>query len=464
MTAAVAYTGTIASARHYGTALLNPRKAYGAKLVLLAGFGYSLGPIDLIPNSIPVIGYADQVGFALAGIAASFLLVRRREAAVASARPAAGGLKARLRGLALNGFAWAFSPMILRLATGAWPAPMDVARFRRGFRHFTPLPPLLRGLMLVPSARPHLMRTMLANWLAADEAYQGALRQDLGTQAPTGGDCLRVWTGPKLTFMHLEKTAGMALVQTLSDHFHPLQIDTDPRRAFPAHVLSALPTSAVPHIRRSALVWGHYDIAALRRLGFGAPGHDRFTFTVLREPRARIVSLYRYWRAQAALDLGWNGMNAAVLAAQRLSLAEFLQSDDPLLLDYIDNFYVRRLTGQYSSFGADALALDPQACLAEAQRTLAQFDFIGICEDMAGTLAGLASRLDFPPPKHIHRVNASPAGAPLLAADPAVDASLARLTRLDREIYVVAVARFASGGQGLCPCTPPGAGAPGPAF
>jgi hypothetical protein len=226
----------------------------------------------------------------------------------------------------------------------------------------------------------------------------------------------------------------------------------------------------VPHVRRSALVWGHYDIAALRRLGFGALGHDRFTFTVLREPRARIVSLYRYWRAQAALDLGWNGMNAAVLAAQRLSLAEFLQSDDPLILDYIDNFYVRRLTGQYRSFGADALALHPQACLAEAQRTLAQFDFVGICEDMAGTLAGLASRLDFPPPKHIHRVNASP-GEPSPAADPAVAASLAHLTRLDREIYVAAVARFASGGQGVTrkraardALDPPGAGAPGPAF
>jgi hypothetical protein len=253
MTAAVAYTGTLASARHYGTALLNPRKAYGAKLVLLAGFGYSLGPIDLIPNSIPVIGYADQVGFALAGIAASFLLVRRREAGVASARPAAGGLKARLRGLALNGFAWAFAPMILRLSTGAWPAPMDVARFRRGFRHFTPLPPLLRGLMLVPSARPHLMRAMLANWLAADEAYQGALRQDLGTQAASGGDCLRVWAGPKLTFMHLEKPPAWRWCRPCRTNSTPCK--STPTRAAPSPRMSSPPCRPAPCRTSAAAPW-----------------------------------------------------------------------------------------------------------------------------------------------------------------------------------------------------------------
>ncbi len=122
----------------------------------------------------------------------------------------------------------------------------------------------------------------------------------------------------------------------LSAQFHPLQIDADLRRAFPPHVLTPLPPFLLDRVRRCALVWGHYDVPSIRRLGA-----DRFTFTLLREPKARIVSLYRYWRGQAALDLGWNGMNQPVLAAQRLSLAEFLATDDPWILDYIDNFYVR---------------------------------------------------------------------------------------------------------------------------
>jgi hypothetical protein len=353
--------------------------------------------------------------------------------------------------LILNSFALTFATPLLRLATGAWPSPSEKAAFRRAFRNFTPLPPLMRALATVPAGREQLNRAMLAGWLLADPTYRGKLRADVediedGPDVPAQpvANRLAVWSGPPVTFLHLEKTAGMSVVAALSAHFHPLQIDADLRRAFPPHVLTPLPPFLLDRVRRCALVWGHYDLPSIERLG---PG--RFTFTFLRDPAARIVSLYQYWRAQAALDLGWNGMNQPVLAAQRMTLAEFLETDDPWILDYIDNFYVRRLTGQYASTQpSDPLADDPDRWLNAALIALGRLDFIGLTEDTAHSLAQLADRLGFAVPAAAPRLNVTrptPGAGDGDAHCPRVRAALTRLTRLDRAVYAEARDRLRPG-------------------
>jgi hypothetical protein len=344
-----------------------------------------------------------------------------------------------MRAAVLGGFAWAFAWPMLRLATGGAPRGDDVTQFRHAFRRFTPLPPLMRALASVPAGRQQLTRAMLASWLLADEAYRGELRNELAPPegAATTGNCLQVWTGPKVTFLHLEKTAGMAVTEVLSAQFHPLQIDADLRRAFPPHVLTPLPPFLLERVRRCSLVWGHYDVPSIRRLG-----SDRFTFTILREPKARILSLYHYWRGQAALDLGWNGMNQPVLAAQRLSLAQFLASDDPWIVDYIDNFYVRRLTGQYASFtGRDPLVAAPEEFLGAALQALDEFDFVGLTENTGGSIARLGELLGFTPGP-MQRVNVTRRDERADADEPTVAAALERLTRMDRVVYAAAVERF----------------------
>jgi hypothetical protein len=45
-------------------------------LAVIAGASYTILNIDLIPNSTPWIGHADEIGFMLAGFCAAFLLVR----------------------------------------------------------------------------------------------------------------------------------------------------------------------------------------------------------------------------------------------------------------------------------------------------------------------------------------------------------------------------------------------------
>jgi hypothetical protein len=339
----------------------------------------------------------------------------------------------------LDGFAAAFAVPMLRLATGAWPTPADVAAFRRAFRRFTPLPPLMRALATVPAGREQLTRAMLAGWLLADEAYRGQLRDEMSAGDARLGNPLRVWSGPPVTFLHLEKTGGMAAVAALAPQFHPLQIDADPRRAHPPHLFCPLPPFLVARVRRCALVWGHYDLPSIRRLGDG-----RFTFTLLREPRARIRSLYGYWRGQAALGLGWDGMNQPVLMAQRLDFAAFLQTEEPMVVNYIDNFYVRRLTGHYVIQGHDPLADDPQARLQAALEALASLDFVGLSEEMNGALDALGARLGFTAPAHVAPVNVT-RGAPRPPAgeeEDEIESWLLRRTSLDQIVYAAAAQRY----------------------
>ncbi|HTW28811.1 MAG TPA: DUF4214 domain-containing protein [Acetobacteraceae bacterium] len=259
------------------------------------------------------------------------------------------------------------------------------------------------------------------------------------TDAAPYGNPLRIWSGPPVAFLHLEKTAGNSVLDVLLDRFHPLQINRDPGRTRPPHLYLPCPEDAAP-----ALIWGHYDLPTLRRLG-----GDRFIFTFLREPAERILSLYHFWRSQDPAEMPPDERHAGVRAAQALGLADFLRSRDPEVRDHIDNLYARRLTGCYATGAArDPLMADPEGVLADARAALAGLDFVGVTEAFDAGLAALAARLGLPPVREAPRVNvladmqADP-GTPFrpLAQEPVtpvIRAALDQLTRLDARLYAIA--------------------------
>jgi hypothetical protein len=55
--------------------LLDWRSCLLSKFALLIGIGYLFGPIDLIPNNVPVIGHFDEVGFLVGGFVGSRLFI-----------------------------------------------------------------------------------------------------------------------------------------------------------------------------------------------------------------------------------------------------------------------------------------------------------------------------------------------------------------------------------------------------
>ena len=434
--------------------LLDPRGAWTAKACFLLGVSYLFVPLDIIPDRLPYVGHLDELSAVMLGLVGAW----RLSPAPGVRAPGAGGLRGTAvraaRALAgraaVSVFAGALTAPVLRLMLGRWPDREEGLCFRRGLRASdSALPPLLRAIAHVPAARGLVNRTMLL--ASAAPGIETMPPNGVSAASPMMGDPMRIWRGPPIGFLHLEKTAGSSLTTFLAGLFHPLQIDPDPNRVIaPDTALLRRRGGHHPDPDR-ALVWGHYDLATLQ--GLEPP---RFLLTVLREPRARILSLYHYFRAN-------NGdSERRVRLAHELPLLGYLRSGEPDIVNMVDNIYVRRLTGRYlGAGGRDPLRENPDALLAEALRALDGFDFVGLAEDMDGTLALLGRRLGFPPPARAPRVNvladneANPflpfrlvSRAPLT---PAVDAELGRLTRLDRLLYERACLRFASEREGRRP-------------
>ena len=345
-----------------------------------------------------------------------------------------------VRGTTLHGLAFLTDRFLLRLALDRWPSPVERRQFRRSLRHgVAPLPPLLRGFAAVADARAPLTRAMLVSWLLADERYQGPMRQGLGSDVPPG-DHLRVWTKPPISFLHVERTAGTALVRWLSSHFHPAQIDPDPFRSMPPHVLSPFVPDAMGRFSGFPLVHGHYDLPSLHRLGT-----ERAVVMMLREPRARLLSLYYFWRSIDPGLLGSADGNWNVRYAHDNSLLDFLSIDDPYLVDCIDNPYVRRLTGSYASWGDDPLSVRPLETLDLAVAALRSLRVVGIVERMEDSLRHLGTVLGFDDVGTVATINDvignrrdRPQEFRAVEREqitPAVDAAIERLIRHDRVVY-----------------------------
>lgn len=460
-----------------GWALIDPRSCLRPKCFFAAGAAYQLLPVDLIPNRIFLVGYLDNVAILAAGAAlawitipAGFVAVHGGPALTAdlvAARRSLGraGLRLRQR---LHDMSWhlrwrgrsmaasmlglALGRVVLRLTLGRAATRADLRAFRMGLRQeHVLLPPMLRALAAVPDASPVLTRAMLGSWLLADPAYEGVIRRGLDPGVPGGlGDRLRVWSRAPVSFLHLEKTAGTSLVAALSSRFHPAQIDQDPQRASPPHLVAPFSNGATARAGRAKLVWGHYDLPSLHRLD-----RNRFVFTLLREPRERLLSLYYFWRSLHPDLLGPADDNPQVRHAHRLGLLEFLQCEDPVLLNFTDDLYARRLLGLYARHGTDPLRQrQSQEALGAALAALDAVDFVGITEQTSLSVARLGTALGIAgleEARHLNRgsdATRSPDFRPVPreTMTPAIAAALDRRTMLDQVLYRRALQRFQGGG------------------
>jgi len=341
---------------------------------------------------------------------------------------------------------------LLRMALGRWPTGAETDLFHRAVAtKFVRMPALLRGLMLQPdmeSLLPELLRMM---WFIKN---QGMTIDDLERTGPVPpipdllGNIFTAWTGPKLGFLHLEKCGGVAVVKWLTEQFHPDQIDPDPLRAAPPHNFYRAPPGIGRDITKYSLLWGHFGLPTLERIE-----PERFIFTMLRDPRARLISLYRYWRAVNPAMVDDIEHDPVVGSAHRNDLLGFLRDPEPLLRDYIDNFYVRRLTGRYvTGATTDPLIRSPVAALNQAVAALDRIGFVGITERMDESIHRLAALIGAKPPEGPVRGNIAaenhtdPSGwfrrTETVTITAEAEAEIERLTRLDRVVYETARARF----------------------
>ena len=338
--------------------------------------------------------------------------------------------------------------LLFRLCLGRWPDGGEAKRFEAGLLdRKVPLPPCQRGMFNVAAAQLQVSRYVLLDMvrqgrLGIDNAFDRTNASDPALSVPPfSGDPLRFWTKAPIAFLHLEKTGGVSFAEAITGLFHPEQIDPDPQRTAAPHVVVPFAGRDAAAIRRRALIFGHYDVPSLRRIDPGRP-----IITLLREPERRILSLYYYWRSVDPAVLAGTARNEAVRLAQDLDLLAFLQTADWSVRNYIDNFYVRRLTGLYvGPDGSDPLAGDPEAGLTAALDALGRLEFVGITEAMEDSMSRLSGMLGADLAAGAGQLNAADDNAGTApgvfravardALTPAHREVLARLTRLDGAIY-----------------------------
>ena len=148
----------------------------------------------------------------------------------------------------------------------------------------------------------------------------------------------------KVIFLHIPKTAGQSVHAALVAAFGASAV-------CPARVNEQLVGIPVNELNRYRVFSGHLDWSLL-----DCVEGPRTVFTVLREPRDRILSFYFYLREQAsklsAADLD-KPQHQGMKAALRLTPDQYFCAGPPhlrrFLDDHYDNFYTYFFAGRYYS-------------------------------------------------------------------------------------------------------------------
>ncbi|MGL4316692.1 MAG: sulfotransferase family 2 domain-containing protein, partial [Pseudomonas sp.] len=169
----------------------------------------------------------------------------------------------------------------------------------------------------------------------------------------------------KLVFLHLPKTGGTTLHHHLAQLFD--RQDICPERFNGLHKLP------LGQLARYRFISGHYDLASCLAI----PGAKKI-ITFLREPRARLVSLYNFLKAHRPEVARRNGWGLALMADE-LTIEQFFAHPEVRQHPYINNGMTRALANHLSMEVWPAR--DPEA---ECR------DVSGLVEDALRLLEGLA--------------------------------------------------------------------------
>lgn len=192
----------------------------------------------------------------------------------------------------------------------------------------------------------------------------------------------------KLVFLHLPKTGGTTLHHQLAQFFAPQ--DICPERF---NSLRKLPLGEIASYR---FISGHYDLASCQSI----PGKKKI-ITFLREPRARLVSLYNFLKAHRLEVANRNGWGL-VLMADELTIEQFFAHPDVRQHPYINNGMTRALADKltvevWPARATEAECRDVSGLVDDALRLLEELSGFGILERFSESVRLLTDSLGMPP-------------------------------------------------------------------
>ena len=223
-------------------------------------------------------------------------------------------------------------------------------------------------------------------------------------------------------FLHIQKTAGTSLVKQA-------------QRFYGASLIShgGYVGKELNQLRDIGFVSGHFGYHFAQHL---MPG--RFTFTFLRDPAERVLSMYYFCRNRNPDQF------EIYRKARELTLPDFLEAGltNPCIRRYIWNNQVWQLAHGFAHL--DNRAIDDfsdEELVLLAKKHLGQFSFVGFTETFDTDATAVMKALRFPKIKLQH-LNANPEQYRAAELAPELRVMLDKLTQLDRALYDYARKEF----------------------
>jgi hypothetical protein len=254
----------------------------------------------------------------------------------------------------------------------------------------------------------------------------------------------------RLVFVHVPRTGGTTLHSVLSAAIDRSEVC--PERH------NRLESLYAAQIANTRLFSGHYDRRSLDLI----PGRNIRSVTMLREPRARIISVYKYLRAHTSDTIANDDLELAKLA-KSCCFGDFMRAALAVNPSTVDNTYVRcfgwhlprRRWEQRAEpseiHRVDNLGERRDTLLSDALFYLDRMSFIGITEHFDYSLRNIFAAFDLIAPASYtvrHRLSditaSDPAFEPVqeFQLTPSDEELLEELTCLDSIVYRWALDRM----------------------
>ena len=242
-----------------------------------------------------------------------------------------------------------------------------------------------------------------------------------------------------VVFIHLQKTGGTTLRSAIESHFAPERIC--PMR-FRLHSL------AVAELGQYDFFAGHFDLDSLRFI----PRDRLVSFSLFREPRARLISYYRFHKSHPAG--GEYANNAFASLANELSAEEFFEHPEVRLSPDVYNNYLLAFGRSFEWYVENRYSLpkkDLSLAMIEAKRQICALHAIGITERFDDSVDVICHAMSIARPPKIVATNVTDEFATRdprfrrvsqVHMTPRLAAALEELTFYDTELYQFAVNEF----------------------
>lgn len=234
----------------------------------------------------------------------------------------------------------------------------------------------------------------------------------------------------RLVFLHIPKCGGTSLGEVLKTNFKPGEVCP--------HISDALARRPHDELKKWRFFSGHYSKYSVDVV----PG-PKWLVTVLREPKARLLSLYYFWRAHRDDYIEKHNLGGPRLA-RKMDLLSFINSEEPAITRSIRNTMMRTLLASLPVTNANGyVGRDPFFSLETALANLMRFNYVAFTDTLDEDVALMTRLLDLTPADAAPRTNTFESFAERDAMEPVeretitpqIEQALNRATRFDRELF-----------------------------